>query len=159
MILHIQRFARRDKYTIGRLYVDGVRFCDILEDTDRGLTSDMSEAEIKRRKVYGKTAIPTGTYDVLLSYSPKFANRPWATKYRGMLPLINGIPGFSRVFLHVGNTADDTDGCPLLGKNTIVGKVTQSTVTFQQFMDQCVMRALARKDKIRIKVSRTYVVQ
>lgn len=159
MILHLQRIARRDKYTIGRLYIDGVRFCDILEDTDRGLTSEMTEAEIKRRKVYGKTAIPTGTYDVQLSYSPKFANRPWVTKYRGMLPLINGIPGFSRVFLHVGNTADDTDGCPLLGQNTIVGKVTQSTVTFQQFMDQFVMRALARKDKIRIKVSRTYVVQ
>ena len=99
MILHIQRFAKRAAYTIGRLYIDGVYFCDILEDTDRGLDSSMTLAQIQRIKVHGKTAIPTGIYDVLLSYSPKFASRPWATKYRGMLPLINGIPGFSRVFL------------------------------------------------------------
>ena len=156
MILHIQRFAKRAAYTIGRLYIDGVYFCDILEDPDRGLDSSMTLAQIQRIKVHGKTAIPTGIYDVLLSYSPKFASRPWATKYRGMLPLINGTPGFSRVFLHVGNTAADTDGCPLLGKNTVVGKVTQSTVTFEEFMDRHFMRALRRKDKIRIKITRAY---
>ena len=99
MILHIQRFAKKAAYTIGRLYIDGVYFCDILEDTDRGLDSSMTLAQIQRIKVHGKTAIPTGIYDVLLSYSPKFASRPWATKYRGMLPLINAVPGFSRVFL------------------------------------------------------------
>jgi hypothetical protein len=156
MILHLQRFARRPDYTIGRLYIDGAYFCDVLEDADRGLSNDMTVEQIQALKEYGRTAIPTGIYDVLLTYSPKFANRPWATKYRGMLPLINGIPGYSRVFIHVGNTAADTDGCPLLGKNKVVGKVIQSTATFQEFMDRHIMRALARKDKIRIKITRTY---
>ena len=156
MILRIHRIAKRDTYTIGRLYVDGIYFCDVLEDTDRGLDSGMPADEIRRRKVYGMTAIPTGAYDVLLAYSPKFAHRPWAMKYRGMLPLISGIPCYDRVFIHVGNTSDDTDGCPLLGMNTIVGKVTRSTITFQKFMDECVMPALVRKDKIRIIVSRAY---
>ena len=156
MILHIQRFAKRAAYTIGRLYIDGVYFCDILEDPDRGLRSDMTLEQIRRIKVHGKTAIPTGTYDLLLSYSPKFAKRSWAAKYKGMLPLINAVPGFSRVFMHVGNTAADTEGCPLVGKNTLVGKVTQSTVTFTEFMDRHIMRAVNRKDKMRIKVTRVY---
>ncbi len=154
MELKIQRFAFREGYTIARFFIDGKRFCDVLEDKDRGLTSEMSLAEIQRRKLYGKTAIPTGVYEVTLSYSPKFANRKWAVKYRGMLPLINGVEGFSRVFLHVGNTSDDTDGCPLLGQNTIVGKVTQSTVTFQTFMDKYVIPAFARKERVRITVER-----
>ena len=63
MKLELKRIAKRSTYTIGRLYIDGVYFCDTLEDTDRGLTSEMSEAEIKRIKVYGQTAIPTGTYN------------------------------------------------------------------------------------------------
>lgn len=154
MILKIQRFAFREGYTIGRFYVDGLRICDVLEDTDRRLASDMPLSEIQRIKVHGRTAIPTGAYDVLLSYSPKYANRPWAAKYRGMLPLINGIPGFSRVFIHVGNTAADTDGCPLLGQNTIVGRVTQSTVSFQRFMDKYLLPALNRGEKVRIIIER-----
>ena len=152
MILTLKRIARRDKYTIGRLYVDGVRFCDTLEDTDRGLASTMTLGEINRRKVYGMTAIPTGTYDVLMTYSPKFASKSWAKPYNGRLPLLNNVQGFSGVRIHPGNTAADTQGCILVGQNTVVGKVTQSADTFAKLMKNHIVPALNRRDKIRIVV-------
>ena len=56
------------------MYIDGVKFCNVLEDTDRGLTQDMPIEDIQKAKVYGKTAIPTGTYKVTLDIvSPKFS--------------------------------------------------------------------------------------
>lgn len=64
MNLKIKRIAKQKEYTIGKLYINGKYFCDTLEDTDRGLTSAMNIMKIKTIKVFGKTAIPTGVYDV-----------------------------------------------------------------------------------------------
>ena len=72
MELLLKRIFRGDKYTIGHLYINGEYFSDTLEDVDRELTNDMSEEEIKKIKVYGKTAVPTGRYKVEVTYSPKF---------------------------------------------------------------------------------------
>ena len=52
MKLTLKRVAKRPTYTIGWLYVDGVKFADTIEDKDRGLTQSMPVAEIKKRKVY-----------------------------------------------------------------------------------------------------------
>ena len=150
MILKLQRIARKKGYTIGRLYVNGVRVCDTLEDTDRGLKQQMPLAEVQARKVYGQTAIPTGAYDLLMTYSPKFAAKSWAKPYNGRLPLVNGVPGFSGVRIHPGNTAADTLGCILVGRNTVVGRLTESADTFRRLMEQHIVPALAKKDKIRI---------
>ena len=39
----------------------------------------MSEDEIKKIKIYGETAIPAGTYKVIMNVvSEKFKNRVWA---------------------------------------------------------------------------------
>lgn len=93
--------------TFGKLYVDGEYFCDVLEDTDRGLRSDMSLPEIASTKVPGKTAIPYGTYRVTFEHSPRFK--------RDMLTVCD-VHGFSGVRIHAGNTEEDTEGCLLLGK-------------------------------------------
>ena len=106
MNIELKRIARRDTYTIGKLYINGQYVCDVLEDTDRGLTNTMSLADIKAKKVYGKTAIPTGTYTVNWTYSNKFK------KY---LPIILNVPGFEGIRIHSGNVPDDTYGCLLLG--------------------------------------------
>lgn len=122
-------------YTIGSLLVDGVKFCDTLEDTDRGLTSSMTIDEIKSTKVKGKTAIPTGIYHVdLNSVSPRFKDRSWAKIYGGRVPRLQGVKGFDGVLIHPGNTADDTEGCILLGRNTEVGKVTDSRATWDKLV-------------------------
>ncbi len=76
MELTLKRVAKKPTYTIGRLYIDGVYFCDTLEDKDRGLTNDMSLQEIKAKKVYSKTAIPSDTYDVTVNVvSPRFSRK------------------------------------------------------------------------------------
>jgi len=124
MNLLLKRRARKPKYTIGSLYIDGSYFCDTLEDADRGLRHSMSDAEIKSVKVAGETAIPTGKYKVLWTYSPRF---------KKMMPLVNGVPGFSGIRIHSGNTNSDTDGCILLGQNKVVGKVVNSVATIDKF--------------------------
>lgn len=120
MDLKLKRIFRGDKYTIGHLYIDGDYYCDTLEDTDRGLSSDMSEEEIKRIKVYGRTAIPKGTYKVEVTYSPKFKRH---------LPLLIDVKGFSGIRIHSGNSAEDTLGCLLVGYNKVKGQVINSRVT------------------------------
>lgn len=120
MEIKIERKYRKEDYTIGRMYLDGQYFCDTLEDKDRGLTDDMSEAEIASRKVYGYTAIPTGTYKVILTYSRKF---------KRVLPLICDVKAFDGIRIHRGNTAKDTYGCPLVGRNTAKGMVLDSAKT------------------------------
>ena len=62
--LRLERIYKGVSYTIGKLYLNGKYFCDTLEDTDRGLKDTMPTEEIEKIKVYGKTAIPTGTYKV-----------------------------------------------------------------------------------------------
>lgn len=136
MKLLLKRIARKSTYTIGKLYVDNVYFCDTLEDPDRGLTSKMSLDQIKSKKVYSKTAIPTGTYSIdMNTVSPTFKNRSWAKPWGGKLPRLQNVPGYDGVLIHVGNTASDTSGCILVGQNKVVGQVINSTDTFNKLMN------------------------
>ena len=137
MELLLKRKAKKEKYTIGDLYIDGQWFSNTLEDTERGLTNSMTDAEIAKIKVYGETAIPTGTYKITMDVvSPRFKNRSWAKPYDGKLPRLIAVPGFEGVLIHVGNDSTDSSGCILVGMNTIVGKVTNSTATFHQLMNK-----------------------
>ena len=64
MEIKVKRRFKGTDYTIGSLYVNGTYECDTIEDTDRGLDNNMPLSVIQTKKVYGKTAIPTGTYVV-----------------------------------------------------------------------------------------------
>ena len=132
MEILLRRIARRADYTIGRLYLDGEYVCDTLEDTDRGLTCDMDEEDIYAKKQYGRTAIPTGVYDVTLSVvSPKFSKKSAYAFCGGRLPRLLQVPGWAGVLIHAGNTATDTAGCILVGRNTRVGALTNSLDTLR----------------------------
>ena len=133
MELELKRIAKRDTYTIGHLYVDGVRFCDTLEDTDRGLDQKMSLAVLKARKRKGITAIPTGRYRVTLGVkSPKYSKRPQYDFCEGYVPRLINVPAYDGILIHIGNYPQDTEGCILVGRNTKVGAVLQSTETFKK---------------------------
>ena len=123
MKIKLVRIALKDTYTIGKLYVDGVYFCDTIEDKDRGLDDSMTVSEILKRKIKGQTAIPTGHYKIEITYSPK---------YKRMMPLILNVKGYSGIRIHSGNTSKDTEGCLIVGKNTKVGMVTDSRNTYQR---------------------------
>ena len=127
MNILIKRIARKDNYTIGKLYINGQYFCDTLEDKDRGLKQSDNIITIKTKKIFGKTAIPMGKYNVVLSYSPKF---------KKILPLVENVKGFSGIRIHQGNTADDTEGCIIVGRNKIVGMVTHSEDTLKALLQK-----------------------
>lgn len=136
MKLILKRIALRDTYTIGRLYIDGVYFCDTLEDKVRDLNKN-GKFDNGEKKVYSETAIPYGTYKVdINTVSPRFKNRVWAKPYGGKIPRLLNVNSFEGVLIHPGTTSKDTSGCLLVGRNKIVGKLTQSQNTFHKLMSK-----------------------
>jgi len=119
------RLIFTENSTIGKLTVDGAFLCYILEPTDRGLDASMPLSELQRLKVFGKTAIPIGTYNLQLISGVPIINRfPWITKYYPnntfMVPELENVPDYEAVLLHPGNYPKDTEGCSLVGM-TIAG--------------------------------------
>lgn len=142
MELRVKRIAKKDTYTIGKFYINDQYWCDTIEDKDRGLTNSMSLSEIKEAKVYSKTAIPTGRYEVIWSHSNAF-NR--------QLPLLLNVPGFSGIRIHSGNTSADTAGCLILGENKVVGKVINSKATCAKILPLIKQACLTEKVYITIE--------
>lgn len=134
MNLTLKRIAKRDTYTVGQLYIDGRYWCDTLEDRVRDLS--------KERKVAGETAIPAGTYDVVVNISPKF---------KRLLPRLLSVPHFEGVLIHRGNTATDSAGCILVGENKAVGKVLNSTV-WERRITEYLLDAQNKGEDIKITV-------
>lgn len=123
MKLTLKRIALRPTYTIGRLYIDGEYFCDTCEDKVRDTNKNGWFDESSKK--YGLTAIPYGTYKVILSMSNRF---------KRVLPLLLDVPEFSGIRIHSGNSADDSLGCILVGENKQVGKVLNSRKTEKKLM-------------------------
>ena len=146
MRLTLKRIANRDTYCIGKLYINGKFFSNTLEDRDRGLDSSMSLEELKKKKIKAETAIPTGIYKVLLTYSPK---------YKRVMPLVNNVPAYSGIRIHSGNSAKDTEGCILVGKNTIVGRLTDSRNTFEALFKRLQQKG---SNDVTIEITRNYMV-
>lgn len=136
MKLKLQRTFKGETYTIGKLYVDGEYFCDTIEDKDRGLFQNMPLQQIKEKKIKYQTAIPTGTYKVALSVqSPKFSQKEQYNFCNGYLPRLIDVPGFEGILIHIGNTAEHSGGCILVGENKVKGKVINSTATFKKLYE------------------------
>ena len=155
MELTLKRIALRSEYTIGKLYVDGEYVCDTIEDTVRDLDKDgkFANGEVK---IPGKTAIPYGRYEITMKVkSPKYSNfskYSWAKKYDGYLPRLLNVPHFDGVLIHVGNSALDSEACVLVGENKVVGKVINSVNTFRRLMDDYLVPAKKRNEKISITI-------
>lgn len=134
MRINIDRLWPKETYTVGLLYVDGVRLCETLEDKDRGLRQEDDLSTIRSVKVYGETAIPAGTYKVAMDVvSPKYSAVKWYKDLcGGKMPRLLGVPGFEGILVHPGNTALDSYGCILVGRNTKVGQLTESKATFKK---------------------------
>ena len=135
MRLTLERTTRRRGYTEGVLTDEkGNRLADTLEPQWRALARG-------EKKVAGKTAIPEGTYDVVVTMSPRF---------RMNLPLLLDVPGFEGIRIHAGNNAEyDSRGCILVGERNAPGMIINSRVTLRRIID---MMMRERKICITIKL-------
>lgn len=127
MILKLTRFQKTSLSTIGRLYIDGQFECYTLEDV------------VREVKIPGKTAIPAGSYDVIINESIRF---------KKLLPLLNNVPGFTGVRIHPGNTAADTEGCILVGNGYSKDSISESRKAF----DALFAKLQATDEKITIQI-------
>jgi hypothetical protein len=153
MELRLNRKYCKEEYTIGHLYVDGVYFCDILEDKVRDVNRDGDLHDKDEYKVYGKTAIPYGKYEITLkTMSPKYSKRASYVWCGGYLPRLLNVPHFDGILIHAGNSAEDSCGCLLCGENKIKGKLINSMSTLKRLY--AILKAAdARGEKICIEIS------
>ena len=138
MELKLNRIFLGSSATIGELWVNDTHLCDTLEDRVR------PEGE----KVYGKTAISEGTYEVKLTYSPRF---------KKILPEILNVPNFSGIRIHTGNSSKDTEGCILVG--TWDGEkedwISDSKIAFNELMS-LLQKAADNKEKVAITINNSW---
>ena len=154
MELVLTRIAKRKTYTIGKLYIvekvddeylageKQTYFCDTLEPTALELKTTVSKEAVLRSPTKAQKlkpfAIPEGRYAVVITWSPKF--KMW-------LPVLLGGPDFNHLFkgirIHMGNTAADTAGCILVGRNQIVGQLLES----RKWLYELKQLIIAAKDK------------
>lgn len=103
MELRLRRIALKTNYTIGKLYIDNVYFCDVLEPTTRDYNKN-GVFDNGEKKIEGKTAIPYGVYPVTLDVrSQKYSNfkkYPWAEKYDGYLPRLMNVKTHVGILIH-----------------------------------------------------------
>jgi hypothetical protein len=109
MKIQIKRLHRTENSTIGELLVDGVWECYTLEDVERDV------------KIKNETAIPKGTYKVIINQSNRF---------KRLLPLLLNVPNFEGVRIHSGNTNHNTEGCILVGRTRSKDFIGQSRKAF-----------------------------
>ena len=152
MELLVNRKWKKDTYTIGEFFINGKKFSETCEDKDRGLRQEMPLSQIKAIKIYGKTAIPVGIYDIQMTYSPKFASRSFAKKYQGNVLQIMNVKGYEGVRIHPFNTAEESYGCIAVGRNLEKGKVLQSTYFYLKLVDEYILPALKRGEKVTLTI-------
>jgi hypothetical protein len=106
MRLLLKRIHFGETFTVGQLYEEtkyGISpICYTLEDKFR----QVADKPVKDWKVQDKTAIPTGTYDVVVTMSNRFKTK---------LPLLENVEGFTGIRIHSGNHSGNTEGCILVG--------------------------------------------
>ncbi len=111
MLITVKRLYKTDTSVIGELLIDGVFECFTLEDVERKV------------KIKGETAIPKGTYKVIINESNRF---------KRLLPLLIDVPNFEGVRIHSGNSNHDTEGCILVGQTRNKNYIGQSRKAFDK---------------------------
>ena len=159
MTITLKRIYKKGTFTLGALQIQtesnndfrtSKYFCDTLEPH----AIDWRKEE----KVAGKTAIPTGRYRVVMSYSKTYKRR---------MPFLQKVPYFTGIMIHTGNSVDDTRGCILVGKAvrpqkseeenptgeaTVIGRLTDSRITFNRLYE-LIREAMKKGEEVEVVVS------
>lgn len=129
MKIKLKRLHRTSNSTIGELSIDNKFECYTIEDIERDT------------KVHGKTAIPKGTYEIVMTMSNRF---------KVLLPLLLKVPNFEGVRIHAGNTAKDTEGCIILGQTRAIDFVGSSKKAMENFIPK--LKEGLKKGKVFITI-------
>lgn len=129
MELTVKRLTRSAESTIGEMYVNGVFECYTLEDAERAT------------KIYGKTAIPKGRYEVIINWSQRFGQ---------FMPLLLNVPQFEGIRIHAGNSPSATHGCLLVGKTKAVDFIGNSKEAYSALMQK--LKFFYKREKIFITI-------
>lgn len=143
-IVLIRKFFN-DNYTIGKLSIDGVYFCDTLEDKVRDLQDINHDEDFDDEgegKIYGQTAIPYGLYQVEIVF--------WK-KHQKDIPILSGVEGFTGILIHAGASQKDTEGCILVGENRIKGRLVNSPC-YSTTLTKKIKEAIEAKEKVFITI-------
>lgn len=145
MLIEVRRQPSADGCTLGTLYVDGEFECFTLEDIIR----EIPEKAVESWKVAGETAIPSGTYRIIVTMS---------TRFKKLLPLLQDVPGFQGVRIHSGNVAADTEGCILVGGRQDKVAVLDSRLAFQALFEK-IQAAIKRDEAVYIRITNPALTQ
>lgn len=157
MELRLEREPSVAGTTLGKLFVNGVFECFTLEDQVRELRHDDGAlVDPASWKIPGETAIPSGTYAIIID---------WSMRFKKLMPHLIGVPGFSGVRIHSGNTAEDTEGCILVGRKKSIGhelavgvaEILESHLAFDA-LDAKLQAAFDRKEQVKITIENAPVV-
>lgn len=77
-------------------------------------------------------AIPAGTYELTIRYSPKHGR---------LIPHVENVPGFSEIEIHIGNYPKDTEGCTLVGQTRNTDFVGGSHGAFDSLFEKLLAAA------------------
>jgi len=128
MKIHIKRLHKTENSTIGEMTINGKFECYTLEDVERDV------------KIKSETAIPKGSYKVIINQSNRF---------KKLLPLLLKVKGYEGVRIHAGNTNHDTEGCILVGRTRSVDFIGQSRKAF----DSLFKKMQDSKEEISLTIS------
>lgn len=132
----LQRYSDNRESTLGLL----------LKKTQLGILfqSYTLEDQFQEVKVRAETRVPANKYEIIIQRQ----ETPKTLSYRKRYPnwfknhlMLKGVPGFVGIYIHIGNTDDDSEGCILLGDNADnnrigPGAVSNSTQAFIRFYNE-----------------------
>jgi hypothetical protein len=148
MELKLIRNEFSEQSTIGELSIDGNFFSYVLEDKDRGLKDEMTVDEVAKLKVYGKTCIPYGRYEILMT---------WSNKFQCVMPLVSHVKGYEGIRIHKGNTETASLGCLLVGMIKQKDRILKSTEAFDKLYP--ILQEACKKGKVYITIEKSQLNQ
>ena len=140
MRIRVKRVHLEPEYTVSDFCIDGVFQCYVLEDAVR----EVKGVPVSKWKIATKTAIPAGTYNVIVN---------WSEHFQQMLPLIENVEGFTGIRIHKGNTAGYTDGCLLLGMAWLGDAAILRSKDAFNLVFSLIQGAWSRGEKITLEIS------
>lgn len=133
-LLRVVRKELTDVSTCGEFYLpDGSFFCYTLEDPCRP------------HKISDQTAIPSGNYEVICS---------WSNRFQRIMPRLMKVPFYDGILIHSGNTPSHTSGCILIGKKKTENAIYESHAAFDALFP--ILKKITEKGKLFVSVEGGY---